>query len=80
MRVTGPNPVGPTNQPVMLAAAAVMLVVVMVLVVGQLAGLDQLLEVGTVVLGRSDGLGAALKLSKDILVSWKLDKKIKFIL
>ena len=43
------------------AAAAVMLVVVMVLVVGQLSRLDQLLEVGAVVLGRTDGLGATLK-------------------
>ena len=52
----------PTNQPVMLAAgaAAVMLVVVMVLVVGQLSRLDQLLEVGAVVLGRTNRLGAAL--------------------
>ena len=42
-------------------AAAVMLVVVMVLVVGQLSRLDQLLEVGAVVLGRTNRLGAALK-------------------
>ena len=41
--------------------AAVMLVVVMVLVLGKLSGLDQLLEVGTVVLGRPNTLGAALK-------------------
>ena len=52
------------DEPVMLAAAVMLVAVMMLVVVWQLASLDQLLDVGGVVLGRSDGLGTALNQTK----------------